>query len=68
MRIDEPGFPRGKHRRAVRTRRIRGYAKIAAAARKDAEERSFGSQGAASAVRRIDPCTGEVVAVILAHD
>ena len=37
---------------------------VAAAALKRALEARFGSQGAASAVRRIDPATGAVIEII----
>jgi len=43
------------------------YRKIAAAARKRAIDRLFGSQGPASPIRKIDPKTGQVMAIIEAH-
>jgi hypothetical protein len=57
-----------KHQRLKRRfRRIRqspGYRSAAAAAFKRALERYYGSQGAASPVRKIDPVTGEVIAIL----
>jgi hypothetical protein len=41
-----------------------GYRKAANDARKRALERVDGSQGAASPVRKIDPATGNVIAVL----
>jgi hypothetical protein len=46
---------------------FRNYKKVADAERQRAIERIFGSQGPASAVRKIDPETGQVVATIDAH-
>jgi hypothetical protein len=46
---------------------FRNHQKLAAAERERAIARLFGSQGAASAVRKIDPKTGKVIAVIDAH-
>jgi hypothetical protein len=42
----------------------RGYLKAANDARKRALERVYGSQGAASPVRKIDPATGNVIAIL----
>jgi len=43
---------------------FRNHQKLAAAERERSIARLFGSQGAASAVRKIDPKTGKVIAVI----
>jgi hypothetical protein len=48
----------------TRTRRKRGYQTEAKVAFKHAYEQLFGSQGPASPVRKIDPTTGEVIAII----
>ncbi|MGA7582864.1 MAG: hypothetical protein WBW59_16465, partial [Pseudolabrys sp.] len=49
--------------KSVRARkRAPGYRQKATAALKRAREQFFGSQGAASPVRKIDPKTGEVIA------
>jgi hypothetical protein len=42
----------------------RGYLAAARAAYERALERSYGSQGAASPVRKIDPVTGKVIAIL----
>ena len=51
-------------RRFPRIKQPPGYRSAAAAAFKRALERDYGSQGAASPVRKIDPVTGEVVAIL----
>jgi hypothetical protein len=51
-------------RRFAKIRQPPGYRSAAAAAYKRALERLYGSQGAASAVRKIDPVTGEVIAIL----
>jgi hypothetical protein len=48
----------------ARRKQAPGYRKKATAAFQRAYEQLFGSQGAASPVRRIDPVTGEVIAII----
>jgi hypothetical protein len=56
-----------KKKRARKSRPKRSfheYRSEASIAHKRAYERLFGSQGAASSVRKIDPVTGEVIAVI----
>ena len=50
--------------RKTRTKQKPSYRAEASAEFKRAYERLFGSQGAASPVRKIDPVTGEVIAVI----
>jgi hypothetical protein len=48
---------------------FRDYRRSSTKAFKQAEERRlFGSHGAASDVRRIDPATGKVIEIIPAHD
>jgi hypothetical protein len=51
-------------KKRTRRKRAPGYRKKASAAFKRAREQFFGSQGAASPVRKIDPVTGDVIAVI----
>lgn len=51
-------------KKRTRRKQTPGYRKKASAALKLARERYFGSQGAASPVRKIDPATGEVIEVI----
>jgi len=53
-----------KRIRKTRAKCTPGYRAEASAEFKRAYERLFGSQGAASPVRKIDPATGEVIAVI----
>ena len=50
------------------TKKTPGDRTTAAIEFKLAYERLFGSQGAASPVRKIDPITGEVIAVIPARE
>ena len=54
----------GKKKPNSKKRAKRGYRKEAAAAFKRADQQLFGSQGGASPVRKIDPVTGEVIAII----
>ena len=49
-------------KKRTRKKRAPGYRQKATAALKRAREQFFGSQGAASPVRKIDPKTGEVIA------
>jgi hypothetical protein len=51
-------------KKRTRRKQAPGYRKKANAAFKRAREQLFGSQGAASPVRKIDPVTGGVIAVI----
>ena len=51
-------------KKRIRKKRKPGARVEANAAFKRANERLFGSQGAASPVRKIDPVTGEVIAII----
>jgi hypothetical protein len=51
-------------KKRTRRKQAPGYRKKANAAFKRAREQFFGSQGAASPVRKIDPKTGEVIATI----
>jgi hypothetical protein len=51
-------------KKRTRRKRAPGYRKKASAAFERAREQFFGSQGAASPVRKIDPVTGAVIAVI----
>jgi len=53
-----------KRTRKTRAKQAPGYRKKANAAFKRAYEQLFGSQGAASPVRKIDPVTGEVIGII----
>jgi hypothetical protein len=53
-----------KRTRKTRAKPTPGYRAKASAEFKRAYEQLFGSQGAASPVRKIDPVTGEVIAVI----
>ncbi len=55
---------RKSRRKCSGMRRTPGYRKNASAEYKRPVERLFGSQGAASPVRIIDPATGEVIAII----
>jgi hypothetical protein len=48
----------------MRRKQTPRYRKKASAALKLVREQYFGSQGAASPVRKIDPATGEVIEVI----
>jgi hypothetical protein len=50
-----------KRTRKARAKRTPEYRREATAAFKRAREQVFGSQGAASPVRKIDPKTGEVI-------
>ena len=60
MHFDAP-----KHQRLKRRKIKPGYRKAAAAASKRALECRYGSQGVASSpVRKIDPVTSEVIAVL----
>ena len=52
----------------ARTRLPLNYRKLAKAAFKQALENKFGSHGAASAVRRIDPKTGKVIEEVRSAD
>jgi hypothetical protein len=58
-----PSLILGTKKRA-RKKRKPGERAEANAAFKRSYERLFGSQGAASPVRKIDPVTGEVIAII----
>jgi hypothetical protein len=51
-------------KKRTRRKQAPGYRTKASAAFKRAREQFFGSQGAASPVRKIDPKTGEVIATI----
>jgi hypothetical protein len=51
-------------KKSTRKKRKFGARAEANAAFKRANEQLFGSQGAASPVRKIDPVTGEVIAII----
>ncbi|MGC2823743.1 MAG: hypothetical protein WA322_05850 [Pseudolabrys sp.] len=62
MNFDAPKHQRLK-RRFRKIKQPPGYRRAAAAAFKRALERSYGSQGAASELRKIDPVTGEVITV-----
>jgi len=53
-----------KRTRKTRAKQKSGYRAEAKAAFKRAYEQLFGSQGGASPVRKIDPATGEVIAII----
>ena len=53
-----------KRTRKTRAKQAPGYRKKANAAFQRAYEQLFGSQGAASPVRKIDPVTGEVIGII----
>jgi len=55
---------KNRRRKPEAKRRAPGYRAAATAEYKRAFERLFGSQGAASPVRRIDPVTGEVIGII----
>ena len=55
---------RKKGARKAKAKRPPKYRTEAKAAFKAAYEGLFGSQGAASPVRKIDPATGEVIAII----
>ena len=55
---------RKKGARKAKAKRPPKYRMEAKAAFKAAYEGLFGSQGAASPVRKIDPATGEVIAII----
>ena len=57
-----------KPRAAVKRRLPANYRRTAKAAFKQALEDMFGSRGAASPVRRIDPKTGEIVGVVRSAD
>ena len=52
------------YRRKKGSRTFKKYRSEAAAEYKRAFDKLFGSQGAASPVRKIDPATGKVVAII----
>ena len=52
----------------ARTRFLPNYRKLAKAAFKQALENKFGSHGAASAVRRIDPKTGKIIEEVRSAD
>ena len=56
-----PIFHRKEDEQLDQTRFPPNYRKLAKAAFKQALENKFGSHGAASAVRRIDPKTGKVI-------
>ena len=62
MHFDAPKR-RQFERRFNKIKQPPGYRRAAAAAYKRALERRYGSQGAASPVRTIDPLTGEVIAI-----
>jgi hypothetical protein len=55
---------KNRRRKPEAKRRAPGYRAAATAEYERAFERLFGSQGAASPVRRIDPVTGEVIGII----
>jgi len=55
---------RAQLERSKRDRPRRGYQSVSEAARKRAAEQWAGSQGPASATRRIDPVTGEIIEII----
>ena len=62
-------FLNKKHRRKTgRKGGTPAYRTAATAEYKRAFERLFGSQGAASPVRKIDPVTGAVIEIIPAHE
>jgi hypothetical protein len=63
MHFDVPKHQRLK-RRFRRIKQPPGYRRAAAAAFKRALEFRYGSHGAASPVRKIDPVTGEVIAIL----
>ncbi len=63
MHFDAPKSRQFK-RRFLKIKRPPGYRTAAAAAYKRALERRYGSQGAASPVRKIDPVTGEIIAIL----
>ena len=69
--MKSPNFLKKAVRKKKKKRRpgspFRDYRKIADTERVQATERLFGSQGPASPVRKIDPKTGRVVAIIDAH-
>ena len=54
-------------RKKMRVINFKEYRAEAQAAHKLAYERMFGSHGAASPVRRIDPITGEIIGTIKSH-
>ena len=56
-----------KNTKTTRKTRTAAYRTTAAVEYKRAFERLFGSQGAASPVRKIDPVTGEVIEIIPAR-
>ena len=56
-----------REKRKLQRGEWRKYRRAAAREQQRAIERMFGSQGPASAVRKIDPTTGEVVGIIEAH-
>jgi hypothetical protein len=55
-------------RKNNRKRRTAAYRATASTEYKRAFDRLFGSQGAASPVRKIDPVTGEVIGIIPARE
>lgn len=61
-------FSLNKKPRAAVKRRLPANYRRAKAAFKQALEDMFGSRGAASPVRRIDPKTGEIVGVVRSAD
>ncbi|MGC2822860.1 MAG: hypothetical protein WA322_01225 [Pseudolabrys sp.] len=63
MHFDAPKHQRLK-RRFRKLKQPPGYRRAAKLAFNRARERSYGSQGAASPVRKIDPVTGEVIAIL----
>jgi hypothetical protein len=61
---EEFKFRRDKRARHRRAERRPGYIAAADRVYKRAVDSLYGSQGAASPIRKIDPVTGEVIAVI----
>jgi hypothetical protein len=57
-----------RRRKAVRKGGTSQYRTAATTEYKRAFDKLFGSQGAASPVKRIDPVTGEVIEIIPAHE
>ena len=55
------------HRRKKGSKPSRKYRSTAAAEYQRALERKFGTLGPASPVRRVDPATGKVLAIIKPH-
>jgi len=56
MKVPKGRFPKSPHKKAKRRYQLR-----AAGEYKKAVERRYGSRGAASPVRRIDPATGKII-------